>query len=417
MELYLIIGLCVVNTLILAGLLISRLSPGRTDRDIDGRLTRVEDKIDNLGAESRQLREDNIRYNASSRSGLESMQTGFYKSIEATSVQLKNSAETADRLRRELIADINALKQETARQLELIRSTVDEKLTENLDNRLANSFRIVKDTLEAVTKGVGEMQSLASGVDSLKSLLTNVKTRGNWGEISLDNLLSDILTQDQYYKQYRITPSSAEAVDYAVVMPGRDKSKVLLPIDAKFPTEDYQRLIDASARGDRASADRAVAELSMRIKVQARSIRDKYIKPPYTTDFALMFLPTEGLYAEVIRIAGLAEELQNKYRVIIAGPTTLAALLNSLQMGFRTLAVEKRTTEIGVLLVKFKQDFAKFSSLLQKTQQKLSEVTSVIDKASDRTRLIEKRLMKVELLPGEEESDVGSEPLPSDDRE
>ena len=322
--------------------------------------------------------------------------------MDALAEQVKALSEAMDRLRAELGASMQALRDNNAKSLESIRSTVDEKLTESIDTRLANSFKVITDTLEAVTKGVGEMQSLATGVDGLKNLLTNVKTRGGWGEVTLENLLQDVMTPEQYYRQYKIKPNSNDMVDYAIIMPGKEDSEVLLPIDAKFPMEDYQRLIDASQRGDRAMVDESVKALRRRIIEEARGIQSKYIAPPTTIDFAIMFLPTEGLFAEVMRIAGLSEEVQNKYRVILAGPTTISALLNSLQMGFRTVAVEKRTSEISKLLATFKKDFQSFNSLLVKTHKKLTEATSTIEKATDRTRIIGKRLSKVE-IDGEDE--------------
>ncbi|MBO5925746.1 MAG: DNA recombination protein RmuC [Clostridia bacterium] len=393
---YIIIALLVV-LIVLAVLILTK-----SNSNADEALVVIREQLKGIQEELRIVKEDNIRYSASIRQILDTQQTGLYRNMDALAEQVKSLSEAMDRLRAELGASMQALRDNNAKSLESIRSTVDEKLTESIDTRLANSFKVISDTLEAVTKGVGEMQSLATGVDGLKNLLTNVKTRGGWGEVTLENLLQDVMTPEQYYRQYKIKPNSNDMVDYAIIMPGKEDSEVLLPIDAKFPMEDYQRLIDASQRGDRAMVEESVKALRRRIIEEAKTIQSKYIAPPTTIDFAIMFLPTEGLFAEVMRIAGLSEEVQNKYRVILAGPTTISALLNSLQMGFRTVAVEKRTSEISKLLATFKKDFQSFNSLLVKTHKKLTEATSTIEKATDRTRIIGKRLSKVE-IDGEDE--------------
>ena len=388
---YIIIALLVV-LIVLAILILAKPTP-----KVDEGLVVVREQLKMIQDDLRIVKEDNIRYSASIRQILDTQQTGLYRNMDALAEQVKALSEAMDRLRAELGASMQALRDNNMKSLESIRSTVDEKLTESIDTRLANSFKVITDTLEAVTKGVGEMQSLATGVDGLKNLLTNVKTRGSWGEVTLENLLQDVLTPEQYYRQHKVKPNSNDMVDYAIIMPGKDDSEVLLPIDAKFPVEDYQRLIDASQRGDRVVVEESIKALRRRIIDEAKGIRDKYIAPPTTIDFAVMFLPTEGLFAEVMRIEGLCEEVQNKYRVILAGPTTISALLNSLQMGFRTVAVEKRTTEISKLLVTFKKDFQSFNNLLVKTHKKLTEATSTIEQATDRTRIIGKRLSKVEI--------------------
>ena len=388
---YIIIAL-LVALIVLAILILAKPTP-----KVDEGLVVVREQLKMIQDDLRIVKEDNIRYSASIRQILDTQQTGLYRNMDALAEQVKALSEAMDRLRAELGASMQALRDNNMKSLESIRSTVDEKLTESIDTRLANSFKVITDTLEAVTKGVGEMQSLATGVDGLKNLLTNVKTRGSWGEVTLENLLQDVLTPEQYYRQHKVKPNSNDMVDYAIIMPGKDDSEVLLPIDAKFPVEDYQRLIDASQRGDRVVVEESIKALRRRIIDEAKGIRDKYIAPPTTIDFAVMFLPTEGLFAEVMRIEGLCEEVQNKYRVILAGPTTISALLNSLQMGFRTVAVEKRTTEISKLLVTFKKDFQSFNNLLVKTHKKLTEATNTIEQATDRTRIIGKRLSKVEI--------------------
>jgi DNA recombination protein RmuC len=307
---------------------------------------------------------------------------------------------------------LTAMQLDNNTKLEQMRVTVDEKLHATLEQRLGESFKLVGERLELVHKGLGEMQSLAHGVGDLKKVLTNVKTRGTLGEIQLDALLEQTLAPDQYERNATIKKSGGERVDFVVKLPDKSDGKrnVLLPIDAKFPLEDYQRLIDAQEAGDAAAAAEALKLLEVRVKAEAKSIRDKYIDPPATTEFALLFLPLEGLYAEVLRRPGLWDTLQREYRVIVTGPTTLSALLNSLQMGFRTLAIQKRTSEVWQVLSAVKTEFGKFGDLLDKTQKKLQEASNTLDGAAVRTRAIERRLRTVEELPVGDESET--EPLP-----
>jgi DNA recombination protein RmuC len=260
---------------------------------------------------------------------------------------------------------------------------------------------MVSERLELVHKGLGEMQTLASGVGDLKKVLTNVKTRGTWGEIQLGNLLEQILTLEQYAQNVVTKKGSNERVEFAIKLPGRDKndSVVWLPIDAKFPLEDYQKLVEAQEQANLGLIEEFGKLLETRIKSEAKDIREKYIDPPHTTDFGILFLPVEGLYAEVLRRPGLCDLLQREYRVTITGPTTLAALLNSLQMGFRTLAIEKRSSEVWVVLGAIKTEFAKFGELLDKTHKKLEEASNIIDDATKKSRTIEKKLNKVQELP------------------
>lgn len=299
---------------------------------------------------------------------------------------------------------LQTLRDENRSKLEEMRATVDEKLHATLERRLGESFRQVSDRLEQVYRGLGEMRSLAAGVGDLKRVLTNVKARGTWGEIRLGSVLEQILLPDQYAANVAVKPTSRERVEFAVRLPGTgngDGSQVWLPIDAKFPQEDYQRLEEAREAADRDRAEKAVKDLESRIKSEARLIREKYIDPPATTDFAIMFLPVEGLYAEVLRRPGLCDLLQREYRVVLTGPTTLAALLNSLQMGFRTLAVEKRSSEVWQLLGAVKKEFGHFGLVLAQTKKKLQEASSSIDRAEVRTRVISRRLKKVQELPAE----------------
>jgi len=297
---------------------------------------------------------------------------------------------------------LTSLQEDNSKKLEQMRATVDEKLQSTLEKRLGDSFRQVSDRLEQVYKGLGEMRNLATGVGDLKKVLSNVKTRGTWGEIQLGNILEQILTLEQYDTNVITKKGSNERVEFAIKLPGRDPENekvVWMPIDSKFPQEDYQHLIDAQEEADKNLAEKYKKSLEVRIKAEAKEIKEKYIDPPNTTDFGIMFLPVEGLYAEVLRRPGLCDTLQRNYRVVITGPTTLAALLNSLQMGFRTLAVEKRSSEVWELLGAVKTEFGKFSEVLARTKKKLQEAGNTIDSAEVRTRAIERKLRKVQELP------------------
>jgi DNA recombination protein RmuC len=317
--------------------------------------------------------------------------------------QLLKLTETNERklseVRATLEAKLRDLQTDNAAKLEEMRRTVDEKLQQTLEKRLGESFKLVSERLEAVHKGLGEMQTLAAGVGDLKKVLTNVKTRGTWGEVQLDNLLEQVLTAEQYARNVATRPGSNERVEFAIRLPGViDHQPVWLPIDAKFPREDYERLLDAQDRADAAGAETAAKDLENRIRLEAKCIREKYVEPPYTTDFGLLFLPTEGLYAEVLRRPGLTDSLQRDARVVIAGPTTLTAILNSLQMGFRTLAIEKRSSEVWQLLGAVKTEFGKYGELLARTKKQLETVTNTLGDAESKTRTIERKLRNVEQL-------------------
>ena len=301
-------------------------------------------------------------------------------------------------MRATLDQQLQRLLADNAQKLEQMRATVDEKLQSTLETRLGQSFRLVSERLEQVQRGLGEMQQLATGVGDLKRVLTNVKTRGIFGEVQLATLLEQVLTLEQYESNAVTVPGSNERVEFAVRLPGSDDTPILLPIDAKFPHEDYERLLDAQERADADAVNAAAAGLERQVKVEARRIRDKYLAPPHTTDFALLFLPTEGLYAEVLRRPGLFDALQREFRVTLVGPTTLLALLNSLQMGFRTLAIEKRSSEVWQLLGAVKSEFGKFATVLEKANSQLDTVQNSIKQAGVRTRAIEKQLKGVEVL-------------------
>ncbi|MBR7159017.1 MAG: DNA recombination protein RmuC [Alphaproteobacteria bacterium] len=303
----------------------------------------------------------------------------------------------SDSLRKTVEERLDKLREENSAKLEQMRATVDEKLQGTLEKRLGESFKIVSERLEKVHQGLGEMQNLASGVGDLKRVLTNVKLRGTWGEIQLGSLLEQMLTPEQYLKNVKTNPHSDALVEYAVKMPGGDE-QVLIPLDAKFPVEDYERILAASEKGDTAILEEASRQLENSIKKAARDISEKYICPPQTTDFAIMFLPTEGLYAEVLRRPGLIYEIQQKYRVNVCGPTTLGALLNSLQMGFRTLAIQKRSGEVWKVLGEAKQEFAKYGAVMEELKKKLDQASQVVDKVGVRTRAIERRLKDVETV-------------------
>ncbi|WP_374690211.1 DNA recombination protein RmuC [Accumulibacter sp.] len=318
--------------------------------------------------------------------------------------RLTNSNEQRfESLRLALEARLSLLQGDNARKLDEIRQTVDEKLHATLEQRLGDSFRLVSDRLEQVHRGLGEMQTLATGVGDLKRVLSNVKTRGTWGEVQLDALLDQLLTADQYARNVATRPRRSDRVEFAIRLPGADEQQpVWLPIDAKFPLEDHQRLLDAQERNDPAALELATRALEGRLRDEARKIRDKYVEPPYTTDFAILYLPTEGLYAEVLRRPGLVDGLQRDLRICVAGPTTLAALLNSLQMGFRTLAIERRSSEVWAVLGAVKTEFGRFGEVLEATRRKLEQASRSIESAGVRTRQIERKLKDVEALPVDE---------------
>lgn len=305
-------------------------------------------------------------------------------------------------VRATLEAQLNQLQQSNATKLDEMRATVDEKLHKTLETRLAESFQHVAQRLEQVHKGLGEMQSLAAGVGDLKHLLTNVKTRGMFGEAQLAALLEQVFTPEQYATQVATRPGSRNVVDFAIRLPGKgdDGTPVWLPIDAKFPNEDYERLLEAQRVADPIAADAAAKALEARVRLEAKSIAEKYLEPPYTTDFALLFLPTEGLYAEVLRRPGLVEALQREHRVTLAGPTTLLAMLNALQMGFRTLALEKRSSEVWQVLGAVKTEFGKFGDVLAKVKNQTQTVLNTLESAEVRSRAMGRALKKVEALPG-----------------
>jgi DNA recombination protein RmuC len=388
----------------------------------DTRLTRLRQELNDSGAQAR----------AETRQGFTEFQTGvrtaFGEAAGTQKAQLTDFALRLDRVNETLVQQLDKIRQavetklgelqaRNEQKLEEMRRTVDEKLEGTLERRLGESFKLVSDRLEAVHKGLGEMQAMASSVGDLKRVLTNVKTRGTWGEIQLGFLLEEILTRDQYAVNIAPKPDSAERVEFAIQLPGRaeNEAPVWLPIDAKFPQEDYQRLTDAAERADADGVAAAGKALESRLRSQARDIRDKYIAPPHTTDFAILFLPSEGLYAEVIRRPGLADNVQREFRVVIAGPTTLAALLNSLQMGFRTLAIQQRSSEVWKVLGAVKTEFSRFGDVLARVKKKIDEAGNQIEQTEVRARAISRKLREVEALPGADAARVLPEPATAEE--
>ncbi|HBN53980.1 MAG TPA: DNA recombination protein RmuC [Stenotrophomonas sp.] len=403
---------------------------------LDARLQEVRGQLDAFGQQqharmelfARQLAELQLALLEETRKGRQEgaqAQQRFGEMLGQRLAELtqRNELRIAE-MRQTLEARLKDLQGDNAAKLELMRQTVDEKLQSTLNTRLDSSFKLVSERLEQVQRGLGEMQQLATGVGDLKRVLSNVKNRGGWGEVQLDNILEQTLTAEQYARGVKLRPDGNEMVDFAVRLPGRGgDAPVWLPIDSKFPREDYERLLDAQEAGDQEAVRASGNQLERALRVQARSICDKYIVPPHTTDFAVMFLPTEGLYAEAIRRPGLVDALQREHRVVVAGPTTVTALLNSLQMGFRTLAIEQRSSEVWSLLGAVKGEFGKFAGILEKAEKQINTVGKSLGDASRKTRTIERKLRGVEslsadasqaLLGGAEEDD---EPAESADTE
>lgn len=358
----------------------------KNDKDLGNKVLHIESSITNI---------DTLIRNEFSRNREES-NNNFKSNREELNHSLKEIRETVENELKQ-IQDNNNIK------LEEMRKVVDEKLQSTVEKRFNESFKLISDRLEQVQKGLGEMQTLASGVGDLKKVLTNVKTRGNLGEIQLASILEQFLSPEQYEHNAAIKDGLQERVEYAIKLPGKDRnSTILLPIDSKFPTEDYQRLLDAYDNANQtntAEFEIAAKRFENLIKKNAQDIRDKYIYSPRTTDFAIMFVPTEGLYAEILRHNGLFEALQKDYKIVVVGPTNLVAFLNSLQMGFRTLAIEKRSSEVWEILGTVKTEFGNFGDILEKTKKKLLEATNTLDRAESKSRTIERKLRNVEETP------------------
>jgi DNA recombination protein RmuC len=368
-------------------------------------LTRVRSQE---GSESRlrdELARAQQRQSDESRALREEVASGIQRFAGGVTLQLSGSREESQKqleaIRGVVDQRLHSLQTDNAAKLEQMRQTVDEKLQTTLETRLGESFRLVSERLEQVHKGLGEMQNLASGVGDLKRVLSNVTTRGAWGEVQLENLLAQILAPEQYERDVSTTGTS-ERVEFAIKLPGKDADPVWLPVDAKFPMETYQRLAAAAERGDAEAVETSARELEVVIRTCAKTFSGKYLAPPRTTDFGILFLATESLYAEALRRPGLAESLQSDFRVVLAGPTTFAALLNSLQMGFRTLAIQQRSSEVWKLLGDVKSQFGKYSQVLATIRRRLDQATQTVDDAAIRTRAIEKRLKDVETADEDE---------------
>ncbi len=386
-----VIILLVVTIVLLLGLLflIKDIKQPKTE-------SRLDSIIAGLEKSERSLREEL----AGNRKELAGSLKDFGDSSSKQMVALTRlNEQKLDSIRETVEKRLKSLQDDNSKKLDQMRQTVDEKLHDTLEKRLGQSFKLVQDRLEQVHKGLGAMQELAVGVGDLKKVLANVKTRGIMGEIQLGNLLEQVLTIDQYDKNVNTKEGSRDHVEFAIKLPGRGDKPVWLPVDAKFPLAEYQRLQEAQDQADRKLVEDIGKELEKKIKTQAKEIRDKYIDPPNTTDFAIMFLPVEGLYAEVLRRPGLYDSLQRDYHVVITGPTTIAAFLSSLQIGFKTLAIGKQASEVWDLLEAVKNEFGKFGGILEKADKQLQTVSTTISEAASKTRTIERKLDKVGKLP------------------
>jgi DNA recombination protein RmuC len=379
----------------------------RTGKQLRDELRTSREEARSAGKELREEVSDGLKStNEVLSKTLESMGKGQQAQLEGMTKQLKDMADSnqgaLERIRSTLDSRVKELQEGNEKKLDEMRETVDEKLQDNLERRLGESFRLVSDRLEAVHKGLGEMQTLATGVGDLKRVLTNVKARGTWAEVQLGAILEQILTPEQWAKNVCVKDESLERVEYAIRLPGLKtdpEACVWLPIDSKFPHEDYLRLQEAAERADPVAVQAATDALVRTVRAAAKDIHDKYVNPPNTTDFGIMFLATEGLYAEVLRQPAFVEDLQQRYRVIVAGPTTLAAILSSLRIGFQTLIIEQRATEVWRVLGAVKTEFGKFGKVLDKVKRQLNTASRTIEQTGARSRAMERRLRSVEQLP------------------
>ena len=414
-------GIWLITTLTFVVLYKKKQSSGSTDEKS------IKQMLDNQ-------KEQNLMLNNMIMQALKNSEVGTQNNINNLTVMQKQELESIakrvdilttrneqriEKLTLDVNNSLNHIREENDKAIEKMRETVDEKLNNSLSQRLNDSFSKIQQSLESVNLGIGEMRTLANGVGDLKKVLSNVKVRGGWGEVMLSTLLEQMLAPNQYMAQVQIKKNSKERVDFAVIMPGKDDHEILLPIDSKFPLEDYSRLLDASETLNKEQFEKCQKQLIKRIKEEAKSIKEKYINVPETTDFAVMFLPIEGLYAEVVKDVETIETLQNQFKVIVCGPTTLAALLNSLQLGFKTLHIQKRSSELWQVLSTFKQEFEKFVQLLLKTQNKLGEANSTIELATKSSKKIAKKLGDVSQVVGidydDDEGDQESLPFVEDD--
>jgi DNA recombination protein RmuC len=416
--------------LVLLGILLWKLSAlEKKVTEMSSEETSIKQLIEQLDklqkaieSEIKESRQETLRYITENFRNLADVLSGSQKQIAEIqdkrladlNQQLTQRNDTLQKTVTDMLKQINdtmetrllSMQRDNEKKLEQMRETVDEKLQKTLEDRISQSFKLVSERLEQVYKGLGEMQNLASGVGDLKKVLSNVKTRGILGEIQLGSILEQILTPDQYETNIPMKKGSSERVEYAIKLPGDDDGVVYLPIDAKFPADAYAKLVDAYETGDVKEIDVAATNLERTIKIFAKDIRDKYVSPPYTTDFGIMFLPFEGLYAEVVR-RGMVETLQRDYKINIAGPSTMAALLNSLQMGFRTLAIQKHSSKVWDVLGAVKTEFDKFGSVLEATQKRINQANAELDKLiGTRTRMIRSKLRSVTALPEESSQEI-----------
>ena len=411
MNIEIILCITIILLLLLTIFLLLKIKSKSTNQNFSLELSQMKQEISAMFSQTREEISKNLNNQITQSSKLQQIQLSSISNLNET--KLDNMRKTMDdkleNVRKTVEDKLTSMQKDNNEKIEKMRVTVDEKLQGTLEQRLGESFKIVNDRLESVYKGLGEMQSLAQGVGDLKKVFTNVKSRGYWGEIQLSNILEQYLTNDQYACNVKTKPKSNDLVEFAIKLPGKnDNEFVWLPVDSKFPIEDYSRLVDAEDEANVEKIQECRKKLEISIKSFAKDISEKYIESPYTTDFGIMFLPTESLYCEVLKNTGLCEFISQKYRIVVSGPTTFVALLNSLQMGFRTLAIEKRTSEVWQLLGMVKSEFSKFGDILDKTNKKLAEISNTMELASKKTRTIEKKLKKVEALPVENESDFYS---------
>lgn len=395
--LIIILILLIINIILL-------LSKKKQDNSkvLNDEFSKTRQELSQMLMQTRQELNTNITNKITESSNIQQLQLTNLTNTNETKLENSRKAmeEKLELVRNTVEQSLYKIQKDNNEKLEQMRVTVDEKLQGTLEKRLGESFKVVNDRLESVYKGLGEMQTLAQGVGDLKKVFTNVKSRGYWGEVQLSNILEQFLTSEQYMCNVKTRPTSNDLVEFAIKLPGKnDNEFVLLPVDSKFPIEDYSRLVDAEENADIELIAESKKKLENSVKSFAKDIHDKYIETPYTTDFAIMFLPTESLYCEILKNTALCETLTQKYRVVVSGPTTFVALLNSLQMGFKTLAIEKRSSEVWQLLGMVKSEFTKFGDLLDKTNKKLLEISSTMELASRKSRTIERKLKNVESLP------------------
>jgi DNA recombination protein RmuC len=414
MELILII---IILILLVIGFVLLYLRMGRDAVDLTPLINKL-DMLQNFQERTdRSIRDEISKFR-------EEMKTGAHQERAELTVSLKSFSDSVEQKMTavgQLVDEkLKQIQEDNTRQLDRMRETVDEKLQSTLEKRLGESFKQVSERLEQVHQGLGDMRNLAAGVGDLKKVLTNVKSRGTWGEVQLGALLEEILSPEQYAKNVRIKENSSELVEFAIKLPGQgdeNADPLWIPVDAKFPVEDYSRLLEAQERADVNAADDAIRQLEASIKKSAKDISQKYLAPPKTTDFGIMFLPFEGLYAEVIRRTALVQLLQREYHIIVTGPTTFAAILNSLQMGFRSLAIQKRSSEVWKVLSEVKSAFGRFGDTLDAVHKRLEQATNSVDDARKKSKTIQNKLRAVEILPGASDEVLLEDKIPAEPEE